>query len=343
MGKTFLNYTLFFILLFFTQCKVSHTDPQRYNRFVLGTVCQITLYEEGKDGVVEEAFGELSRIESVFSRNIDTSDIATFNRESEESVGTFSYVFLPETAGVLSRALEYANTTGGLYNPAVGPLVDLWGIGSESARIPSQDEIDRILPILDSKDLILENGFIRAKAGMSLDLGGIAKGYAADRVKAVLEKAGIERGIVNLGGNVLVMGSKEDGSLWNVGIQNPLSERGDYIGIISMESTSMVTSGNYERYFEEDGIRYHHILDSSSGYPIANNLAACTVVTPQSIDADALSTSLYSMGLEEGMAFTEASDYFEALFVTKDNKVYLSSGLGKSFKLTNEDFILSSL
>ncbi|MDC7219731.1 MAG: FAD:protein FMN transferase [Spirochaetales bacterium] len=342
MGKYFL-YSLVFFTLLFTQCAKS-VEPQRYNQFVLATICQITLYDEVGESAADRAFEELARIESVFSRSIPSSDVATFNRLSRESAGEMmEYDLTPEVAEVLSLALDYGEMSRGKYNPAVGPLVDLWGIGTDDARVPLDGEIVEVLPLLNLEDLNLDGTLLTALGGTELDLGSIAKGYAADRVKLILEEEGVERAIVNLGGNVLVMGNKPDRSLWKIGIQNPLSDRGDYVGIISMESTSMVTSGNYERFFEVDGVRYHHILDGNTGYPVENNLAACTIVTPRSIDADALSTTLYSLGLEEGMAFAEAHDYFEVLFITKDNKIYLSSGLEEDFQLTNGDFTLSRL
>ncbi|MDC7223604.1 MAG: FAD:protein FMN transferase [Spirochaetales bacterium] len=310
----------------------------------MGTVCQFTLYDEGSEEAAEKAFDELARIESVFSRNLEDSDVSRFNQLSEErGEGSFTYQLFDETAEVLSVALEYGYLSEGRYNPAVGPLVDLWGIGTEAAHVPTQAEIDRVLPLLDLSQLTLSGSELQAQAGMMIDLGSIAKGYAADRVRMILEEEGMERGIINLGGNVLVFGEKPDQSLWRIGIQNPQSDRGDYVGIVSLNEVSMVTSGNYERFFEVAGKRYHHILDGTTGFPVENELAACTIITARSLDADALSTTLYSMGLEKGMAYTESEEFFEALFVTKDNRVYVSSGLEENFKLTSEDFILSNL
>jgi len=345
MGKTFFWITkIFIIVLLFTQCSQTPSEPLRYERFALGTVCQITLYDRIPDEKVDAAFSELDRIEHLLSRHIETTEIGRFNTLSREAESSeVSFVFSDDAAELINAALDYAGQTGGRFNPAIGPLVDLWGIGTENARVPGQDEIDRVLPLLDWTKLKMEGNELTAPAGTSLDLGGIAKGYAADRISAFLQDEGIDRGIINFGGNVLVMGGKPDGSLWKIGLQNPRTERGDYVGVLSLKAMAMVTSGNYERFFEQDGKRYHHILDSDTGYPVDNNLAAVTIVTPLSVNADALSTSLYAMGLKEGMAFAESHDYFEAIFITKDDLIYPSSGVGKSFRLTDQDFTPSNL
>ncbi len=328
----------------FTQCASPAAEAQRYERFALGTVCQITLYEKGADGKVDLAFEELDRIEQLLSRHIETTEIGRFNALSARAAGEeVIFTFSEEAAGLIDLALEYARITEGKFNPAVGPLVDLWGIGTDNPRIPAREEIDHVMPLLDWTRLKLEGTTLTAPGGTSLDLGGIAKGYAADRISRFLQDEGIDRGIINFGGNVLVIGTKPDGKLWNIGLQNPHTSRGDYVGILSLQAMAMVTSGNYERYFEQDGVRYHHILDSETGFPVDNNLAAVTIVTPLSVNADALSTSLYGMGLEKGMAFAEGRDDFEALFITKDDRIYMTSGLRESFRLSNGDFTLSNL
>ena len=334
-------------VLLFTNCRGDNAAPERFDRFALGTVCQITLYESNGGDKAEKAFDEVTRLENILSRHIASSEIGRLNVLSAEAAACgeeyVSAELSGETAEVLRLAMDYAGETEGRFNPAVGPLVDLWGIGTDNARIPGIGEIEAVLPLLDWRDISLDNKKVTIRSGMSLDLGGIAKGYAADRIEEILRKEGTKRAIINFGGNVLVMGGKPDGSLWKIGLQNPLTERGDYLGILSLKAMSMVTSGNYERYFIENGVRYHHILDSETGYPVDNSLAAVTIVTEKSADADGLSTSLYSMGLEEGMAFAESHDYFEAIFITKDNLVYVSSGLKDNFSLTNGDFTLSNL
>ncbi|MDI3535253.1 MAG: FAD:protein transferase, partial [Thermosediminibacterales bacterium] len=185
--------------------------------------------------------------------------------------------------------------------------------------------------LLNSK----EKSIMLKKEEMMLDLGGIAKGYAADEVSKILKENHVKHAIVNLGGNVLAYGNKPDGSKWRIGIQKPFAPRGDYAGVVSVINKAVVTSGIYERYFEENGKIYHHILDPETGYPVENNLMSVTIITDKSIDADSLSTSVFAMGLKEGLNLIEKLDNTEAIFITKDSKIYLTSGLKNSFKLTD--------
>lgn len=176
--------------------------------------------------------------------------------------------------------------------------------------------------------------------GQAIDLGAIAKGYAGDEVKRILTNNGIDTAFVNLGGNVVTIGTKLDGSPWRIGIQNPLDERGSHLAIIEIKDRAVVTSGNYERYFIEDGKKYHHIMNPKTGYPAEEGIISSTIVSDSSIDADALSTSLYVMGLEKGLSLIEKMENVEAVIITDDNKVYITAGLKDSFKLTNPKFDL---
>jgi thiamine biosynthesis lipoprotein len=175
---------------------------------------------------------------------------------------------------------------------------------------------------------------------MIIDLGAIAKGYAADEVSKVLKENAVEHAIINLGGNVFAMGKNFDGDLWKVGIQDPFSQRGDIIGMIEVENKSIVTSGIYEKYFEKDGKKYHHILNTSTGYPCDNSIAGVSIVSEKSIDGDAISTSVFSLGLEDGMKFINTIPGVECIFITKDKQVYITTGLKDNFKITNEEFTL---
>ncbi len=177
---------------------------------------------------------------------------------------------------------------------------------------------------------------------MAIDLGGIAKGYASDIVKDFLINQGFTRGIVNLGGNVLTFGDKAPNVPWKIGIQNPLDSRGSYLGTLAIGPEAVVTSGIYERFFIQDGKRYHHILDPVTGYPVDNNLLSITIVTAKGIEADAYSTVVFSEGLQEGMSLIESKADLEGIFVTKEKKIYISSGLKTSFSLKSGDFLLVS-
>lgn len=173
---------------------------------------------------------------------------------------------------------------------------------------------------------------------MKIDLGGIAKGYTADVITDILKENGVEHALVDLGGNIYALGNNPEGRPWKIGVQNPFDSRGKIVGYVPVENKSVVTSGIYERYIEKDGKKYHHILNPFTGYPYDNELAGITIISDKSIDGDALSTSVFSKGLEGGMKFIEKLPNIEAVFVTKDNKVYITSGLKNTFKLTNEEF-----
>jgi thiamine biosynthesis lipoprotein len=177
---------------------------------------------------------------------------------------------------------------------------------------------------------------------MGLDLGAIAKGYAADEAARIIREARIPRGIVDLGGNIFALGSKAGNRPWRVGIQNPLGPRGSYVGILEIRDKTLVTSGVYERYFEADGERYHHILSTRDGYPVRNGLLSVTIIARRSIDADSLSTGVFAMGYEPGKALVESLPDTEALFIFEDLRIRATAGALRDFTLTDTDFKLES-
>ena len=197
--------------------------------------------------------------------------------------------------------------------------------------------------LVDYKKLSLNKKNLTAKLeeeGMKVDLGAIAKGYAADEVARVLKESGVEHAIVNLGGNIMTLGGNPNGNPWRIGIQDPFNPRGDFLGVVFVKDQTVVTSGTYERYFEENGKKYHHILNPATGYPIENNLHSVSIITDKSIDGDGLSTAALLIGLEEGVKLIESLEHVEAIFITSDKKVYISSGLKNNFKIIKPEFKL---
>jgi len=217
----------------------------------------------------------------------------------------------------------------------------LWGIGTEDARVPTEEEIAEAKKLVNYKNIEIDNNkvFLKQK-DMQLDLGAIAKGYAADEVKRIAEENNIKSAFVNLGGNVLVIGHKADGSKWRIGIQDPRKNRGNIMAVIKAVDKTIVTSGNYERYFEKNGNIYHHIIDPATGYPADSGLLSVSIISESSFDADALSTSVFILGLEKGMEFIKDQKNVEVLFITEDLKVYLSPGLKGKVEITGEEFEL---
>lgn len=316
------------------QSEISRTD------FVLGTVCSVRLIEGGSTKTADEIFQRLAQIEDRMSANKDGTEIAAINAAAGKQAVKVS----EDTFYVISKGIEYAKLSQGMFDISVGPLSKLWNIGTDYAAVPPNSEIASALKLIDYRKIELDakNFEVRlATAGMRLDLGAIAKGYSADEVAVILAKHKVKAAVVDLGGNVLVYGRKKDGSAWRVGVQDPRSERGDYLGLVTGTAMTVVTSGIYERFFIENGKHYHHILNPKTGFPVDNGLVSVSIITDKSIDADALSTSVFALGLEKGMALVKSLPGVHAIFIDDKNKVYLSPGTNKIFSLSNSAYTLS--
>lgn len=327
-------------MLIFSACAPSAQSEITRTDFVLGTVCNVRLIEGGSTKTTDEIFQRLRQIEDRMSANKDGTEIALVNAAAGKSAVRVS----EDTFYVISKAIEYAKLMGGVFDPTVGPLVKLWNIGNDGAKVPPKSEIASALKLIDYRKVELDEKNLTVKltaAGMKLDLGAIAKGYSADEVSKILEKHKVKAAVVDLGGNVLVFGKKKDGSLWRVGVQDPRSDRGDYIGLVTGSAMTVVTSGVYERFFIENGKRYHHILDTRTGFPVDNGLVSVSIITESSIDADGLSTSIFALGLENGMKMINSLPDVHAIFIDDKSKVYLSPGTNKIFKLTSSVYSLS--
>ncbi|OQB97032.1 MAG: Thiamine biosynthesis lipoprotein ApbE precursor [Spirochaetes bacterium ADurb.Bin110] len=307
--------------------------------FALGTLCTIRLLEGGNSATLAEAFARLRTIEDRMSVNKEGTEVSKINKMSgKEAVQVSSDTFY-----VISKAIEYAKLTNGAFDPSIGPLVKLWNIGESGEKVPSSKDILAAKALVDWQDVVLDastNKVFLRKQGMRLDLGAIAKGYAADEVEKILQLARVKAAAIDLGGNVLVYGTKKDKTSWRVGIQNPESERGDYLGIVEGPQMTVVTSGVYERYFIENGKWYHHIMDTKTGFPVDNGLMSVSIVSKSSIDADALSTSLFALGIEQGMELLKRFPDAYAIFIDKEKKVYLSPGAEKVFTLIDKSYTL---
>ena len=321
-------------VVLFAAC--SNGEPVR-SEIVMGTVCTVTLYDQGKAQLYHDVFSRIREIENRMSANLPDSDVARINR----AAGVSPVQVHEEVFAVIERALYFAEISQGAYEPSIGPIVSLWDVMGDNPRIPSQQEIDALLPVVNWRNVELDytarTVFLRYP-GMTLDLGGIAKGYAADEAAAIITKAGIKQAIVDLGGNILAVGVKQDNSPWRIGLQNPLESRGDYFGIVTGPAQTVVSSGVYERFFEIDDVLYHHIFSPFNGKPVRNGLWAVTIVTANSMDADALSTAVFVMGYEKGMAMLESLEGVEAVFVFSDMTVRKTPGL--DFALTDESYQL---
>ncbi len=351
MSRNNLNHNLWRILItasvilvfgsLITACfRPNRGETLEDNRFLLDTVVSIKLYESGRKDVLNEAFKLITDFDEQLSRHNRGSEISDIN---SAAAGTAVHVS-ETTIDLIKTALAYAALSGGSFDPTVGPLSSLWAIGSENPRVPGVDELNSILPLVDYSAVYIsdENDTVTlGKEGMALDLGGIAKGWIADRVAEYLINNKESHFLINLGGNVLVYGGKPAGKSdvqpFNIGMQDPFNSRGRYLGVFSLREGSVVSSGMYERYFESGGIRYHHILSTADGYPVENKLAAVTIISEDSEDGDALSTTAFVLGLDDGMALIQSLKGIEAAFVTTDGRVILTRGAADLFKPTDPD------
>lgn len=322
--------------------KTAAAEPTSRQYYIFDTVVNIKLYEDPKgEEHLDHIDAMLKTLDEELSRTLETSQIYKVNQEA----GVEAVEVSEDTIEVLKRSLNYAKETDGLFDPTVGGLVDLWDIGHEDAHVPAPEDLQRELSLVGYQNVVIDETkrtiFLKTP-GMILDLGGIGKGYAADKIAAYLREEGVKSALVDLGGSsIIVVGSKPNGDDWIVGLQDPDSSRGTTMGTIRLNDQVINTSGVYERYFVEDGVMYHHILDPRTGAPAQNELKSVTILTDNATDADALSTVVFVMGLEKGMEFVENyNEVTEALFITKDDKIYVTSGLKDQFKVTNELYTL---
>ena len=341
-----ITFLSLFGVIFLTACnsgasKESNTPLSR-TEFLLGTVTTISLYDHQSEETLDLAIEKLKELEDTLSIN----KTGTLIDEINDAAGIHPVVVDENTYDIIEKGLFYSELTNGAFDITVGPIVKLWNIGFPEARIPSPTEIEDALPLVGFDKVTLnpeDLSVYLTEPGMRLDLGGIGKGYAADEIAKLLRQEGVEHAIIDLGGNVYTLGNKPGNQLWTVGVQDPFNPRGKIIGRLKTENKSIVTSGIYERFIEDEaGHKYHHILNPKTGYPYENQIAGVTIVSDYSTDGDALSTAVFAMGIEEGLAFVEDLEGVDAIFITLDSKVYVTDGLKDNFTLSNESFTMAN-
>ena len=300
------------------------TKPLARQGFMLNTVISISLYDNQDEAILDGAFALCEEYEQLFSRTISTSDVYRINHSDGAPVEVSD-----ATAELLCIALEYARLSGGAFDPTIEPLVTLWDIMADEPHVPDTGAISAALARVDWTKVSVDGNVVTLQAGMGLDLGGIAKGYIADKLREYLSENGVDSALINLGGNVLTLGGKPDGSNFTIGVQKPFGQNSDILGACRLKGMSVVTSGIYERYFVEDDRLYHHILDTKTGYPVENELYSVTIISPTSTDGDALSTICFALGSEDGMALIETLDGIECVYCLSDGTLLFSSGARK--------------
>lgn len=307
-------------------------------KFVIGTIVSIQLNGTDDQAIIDGSFAILEGVDQWMSLTITDSLINDLNNQA----GQGPYPVSEDAFYVIEKALAYSELSGGLFDVSMEPVIDLWGIGTEGAQVPNDQLLAEKLELVGYEKIQLDKEALTVELpeGMSIDLGGIGKGYAADKIVEYLETEGVTSAIINLGGNIVALGSKADEQPFRVGVQNPFDSRNDYFGVVEVMDKTVVTSGIYERNFEEDGTLYHHILNPEDGYPMDNGVAGVTVITSKSIDADGLSTVLFLLGVEEGLALVNSLDGVECIFVDENRQVYLSDNVGDIFELSDDSFQL---
>jgi thiamine biosynthesis lipoprotein len=328
----------------FTSCANSNNKFYKKTNIIMGTPVTLSAYGTDAQKAVEESLKRLEEIDNMASTTITTSDIYKINNEAG-----ISYVKVhPEIMKIIQTSIEYAKLTEGAFDITVAPIINLWGIGTDKERLPSEEEIKAKLPLVGYDKISIreeDSSVMLLKQGMALDLGGIAKGFAADEVLKIYKKYKIQDGLINLGASsIYALGKNGENKPWAIGVTNPRNEKSDnYLGILRLSNEALSTSGDYERYFIKDGKRYHHIINPKTGYPTDNGVMSDTILIGDktsdcSMLADLLTTAVFILGPEKGMKFVEGLPNVSCEITTNDYKVYTSEGFKTRLESLNKDF-----
>lgn len=306
-------------------------EPVQITHFAMGTVMSHRAFGPSAAHCLAAVQAEVARLEALLSRFLPGSDISRIN----ESAGIQSERVSPDTCAVLSKSIEFSRAFPGFFDVTIGPLVSLWNIGKEGFAPPDEDCIQQVLPLVNAQDLVLDPYHMTAglrNLAQSVDLGGIGKGYAADKVLEIYQKFGVTSAFSNLGGNVVTLGTKPDGAPWRIGIQHPRDET-RLLGSVAVAGQSVVTSGDYQRYSaDRQGKKHHHILNPRTGHPAETGLASVTIVTGQSVTADALSTLLFVAGMDKCPEILQRYPQAGAVLVDVDLHVFVTRNLEDCFQ-----------
>lgn len=318
-------------------------EPQQEEREVFGTNGVITIHDSTfPEDAIDRYFERAEQIQDTISRNeevYDDTEILTINRNAGEEPVEVS----DDTFFLVSEGMRLGEMTDGVFDITAEPLVELWDIGGPNQQVPSEAEREETLSLVNFEEIELDeaaNTVYLPREGMGVDLGSIAKGYAIDEIAGMMREDGIESAIIDFGGDLYNLGARPDGTEWTIGIQHPSGESERILATISSTDDAIATSGTYEREFEEDGVRYHHILDVGTGAPSDSGLVSTTVVGPQATAADALSKTVLVMGLEDGYEFIEDLDDYEGVFADDDGGIYATPGIHGDLEVGADDFEL---
>lgn len=350
------NFCLVCIIVsVFVSCQKQGTvqKPLVETRFLLGSPLIIKVFDGGNKTILKQVFDEIEKIEKSMTtskKDYEISEIIMINNASKnldrQNIGRYN--ISNQIAEVLKKSLYIAKTTNGAFDPTIEPLVALWGWGSGQEKKPLIKEINETLPLVDWKQIIIQTRSqdstkkeLIMGGKQSIDVGGIAKGYAADQARQMLIENGVKSVIIDFGGNIITVGHKAKNMPWKIGIQEPFSNLGNVVMIIETEETAVVTSGIYERFFEENGKKYSHLINPKTGMAVDNGIVSLTILCKESVLADGFSTGAFILGLEKGMEIVEQTAEIEAIYITTKKEIYTSSGIKhRNVTITNEKYQL---
>ena len=346
-------------MLLFTGCQnttgtstATEKEPISISSIKLNTAIQITIYDSQDKSLLDDCLALCDRYELIFSRTNENSELYKLNHRISDSAvsnqtietqttpyqvnGTTNTWHISEyLAALLSQGLSITRESDGAFDIAIAPLTSLWDFTAEDPKAPDDADIQKVLPLCSSDGVTIDGQDITLPSdGIQFDVGAIAKGYIADRLKDFLVKKGVNSAIINLGGNVLCIGSKPDGTPFKVGIQKPFADRNETEAVMDITGKSVVSSGIYERCFKQNGKLYHHILNPKTGFPYDNSLISVTIISDQSVDGDALSTTCFALGLEDGLKFAEKKGV-QAVFITEDYELHYTDGFQDEINVTD--------
>jgi len=308
-----------------------NTLPINKSGYYFDTLINISIYdselsEKKADSILDGCFLLCEKYDNMFSATKEGSDIYNLNHNQGKAVKVSD-----ETLYLIQQSLYYSKLTNGLIDPTIASVSNLWDFTNpDNTILPDSTSISKALTHVGYKNINIHDNFVSfSDPETNIGLGFIAKGYIADKLKEYLLSQGVKSALINLGGNVLAIGRKNTDTLFTIGIQKPFDPYGNAITSLSIDDQSLVSSGNYERFFKKDGVIYHHILNPITGYPIQNNLYSVSILSDSSMEGDALSTTCYVLGLEQGMKLIESLDGIEAIFITDKYEIIKSSGLKK--------------
>lgn len=318
-----------FLSLIIWGCNKTDNEPITSTTFALDTVISITIYDSKDESILNGAIDLVEEYEKKYSKTLLDSELFKLNNRTLPSIGVEPYTcqVSDELREVIEYGLKYSSLSNGAFDITIEPLSSTWDFKAKDPKVPDTILIKQAVEKVGYKDIILDGNIIAFKnEDTRIDLGAIAKGHIADKVKEYLLEQGIESALIDLGGNILCVGEKNDSEPFKIGIQKPFADRNEVIATMDIKDMSVVTSGIYERYFVEEDKTFHHILNPHTGYPYDNNLLSVTIISTKSVDADALSTTCFALGIEEGIDLINAQENTYGIFITKDYEFHYSEG-----------------